>query len=175
MYYIVDLEVQSNRKLPERVVLCGAPNGVQVAVPMDIGIRTDSDIFFTRRIDLGTTAPSIGDTYAILVTYTDGTSETVTPGVTSVVGSTPTLTSPIGTTSMTSPMFAWTSPGGIIYQELQLRDSNSTLWDVFPLDPSVGLLSYTGTLNAGTYSWSISVQDANGNAGQAQATFTVGP
>jgi hypothetical protein len=54
--------------------------------------------------------PNVGDAYGLQITYSDGSSETVTRKVSGVVGSFGANPSPVGTGTNLTPTFSWTDP-----------------------------------------------------------------
>ncbi len=150
---------------------------------------------FQLYLNLGTTAPTAGDSYPVNVTYSDGSSETLVFEVSNVLSTFATGLAPTGTSGSTTPTFMWVDPvcgACSTYTYLFYISDNlgNTVWSVpgsgnglppgttsltWPTDPtdssnapSIGSLS-TST----TYSWSVTVQDSNYN--QAIETVSYQP
>jgi len=192
-------------KLPVAVTLLNSYNtdGANIdSGPMDIANCAVSNTNcssgqtgFQIFLNLGTTAPSIGDAYLFNVTYSDGTTGTLVATVTNVLSTFATSLSPqTGTSTSTTPTFTWTDPvcgacGGYTYL-FYLSGPSGTVWSVpgngnglppgttsltWAVDPtSSSNLPSVSSLTLGTsYSWSVTVQDGNYN--QAIVTVTYQP
>lgn len=131
--------------------------------------------------------PKVGDAYSFLVTYSDGTSETVTGSVTGVVTAFATGLTPAGSVpGDTTPTFTWTDPASASSYSYQfyLSDNNGNMiWQIpgnnsnsgnfgssitsitWGTDPtgSTNPPSVSPLTSGTTYNWQISAQDANGN------------
>jgi hypothetical protein len=193
--YSLDLEVRQGIKLPIAVTLASGPNLIN---PVDMGPQCSGCDSFQYNAGIGSNVPKVGDTYTFDVTYSDGTTGTVTGVVSGVLTSSalPTLISPTGTGIDDTPSFDWTYPANAsnyVYQFWVCCGSNGTIWSipgnnsnsngftssqitpplVWGVDPTNSSnLPSPSTLSAGTnYSWAIWAEDSNGNAAQAQLNF----
>jgi hypothetical protein len=190
--YNIDLRVNGLIRLPVAVELVSGPN---VAIPVDIasgafnGYADEFDYWSNLN---GT--PKAGDSYGLKVTYSDGTSETLTAKVSAVLSAFVTNLSPTGSDVSTTPNFSWTdpaSPSSYVYQ-FQLEDSNhNTIWQISGKDQNSNGFPYTihsitwgvdptgggntpnvSSLNSSaTYNWQIQAYDANGNEATTQVSF----
>jgi hypothetical protein len=161
---------------------------------MDIGDCGDCGNEFSFSLNVNS-RPNTGDSYGLKVTYSDGTSETLNPAVSTVLDAFATNLLPSGSGASTTPTFLWTypsSPASYSYQ-FQLMDSTSgnTIWQipsnksnsngfsnsvtqiVWGTDPTGNNnLPTVGNLGDGCpYQWQIATQDSNGNSAQFQASF----
>jgi len=137
--------------------------------------------------------PTTSDTYGVLVTYSDGTLQTLTAKA-SVLDAFATNLSPMKTKISTTPTFTWTDPtnassyvyGFTVYDSnyntiWQIPSNNSKLsgfpytitslkWGVDPTDatnkPTVTSLS-GGT----TYIWILTAHDSNGNSSRIGVSY----
>jgi hypothetical protein len=176
-------------KRPVAVELISGPN---VVAPEDFAAcgycNTLSKFYFTFN---PTAAPTAGDSYVFQVTYSDGTSETLSPKVSGLVG-VPTNLSPTGPGSNTTPTFTWTDPANAssyLYQFGLQDDIGNTLWWVgtgWGGFPSTTTQLNWGTNPAGntspaptvssltpgmTYNWWVEAVDSNGNWGQTYVDY----
>ncbi|MDE3188074.1 MAG: putative Ig domain-containing protein, partial [Acidobacteriota bacterium] len=191
--YSLGFDVRAGNKLPVAVTLTSGPNVIN---PVDIAACTYCGTpQFYYSISVNGDRPTTSDAYAFLVTYSDGTSETLTATVSAVLDAFATNLAPQGTSSTsTTPTFTWTDPSSAssyIYQ-FYLWDSNgNTIWQIpgnnsklngfdstitsitWGTDPTGGGSTPTvGSLTSGaTYNWQISVQDSNGNSAQTQVDY----
>ena len=146
-------------------------------------------------LNLGTTAPTTGDTYILNLTYSDGSTGTMVATVTNVLSAFPTSMAPqTGGSTSTTPTFTWTDPvcgACSTYTYLfYLSSPTATIWSVpgsgNGLAPGTNSITWAvdptnssntpsvGSLTVGTsYSWSVTVQDSNYN--QAIETVTYQP
>nr|MDA8423622.1 hypothetical protein [Nitrospiraceae bacterium] len=186
--YNVNFRIRDIMKRADKATVMSGPN---IPLPLDLGR------FYNNLQDyiwLGTTAPTIGDAYTVNVTYSDGTSETVTVSVTGLVGTSNLATpvSPTGVISDTTPTFTWSAPssapaGGYTYDlTIQQQNGGNWIWS-YPNNGPSGMLSSQlsvlyntdgsasqSALTPGTnYDWWIAVNDSNGNVGQNHATFSI--
>jgi hypothetical protein len=180
--YAVDARVSSDVK---RVVAVTLLSGPGMVFPMDLPADPD----FGVTADLGSRAPAVNDEVRYSVSYSDGTSEVLTSRVTAVLSSFARnlALDTAAPYSPGAPLFTWDPPasppaGGYGYA-LALWGGSASWWypasDV-PL-PSTTLeaeynvdgSAWPATLGAGTYFWSVTVVDANGNAAWKEATFTI--
>ena len=194
--YSIDLRDDGNVKLPVAVELTSGPH---VVVPVDIAtgaFNGDVDEFDYSPSINGAT-PSVGDTYGFNVTYSDGTTGTVTAAVTAVLNAFATLVTPapLATGVSATPNFSWTDPANAssYAYEFQLENSNySTIWEIpaehsnsngfsnsitaltWDVDPTgSGDLPSVSSLNGNSaYYWSITAADSNENSAEVQSSFT---
>jgi hypothetical protein len=193
--YQIDLRDDGVIKLPVAVELTSGPH---VVVPADIatGAFNGDDDEFDYWPNINGATPSVGDTYGFNVTYSDGTSETLTASVTAVLNAfaTPVSPAPLATGVSTTPNFSWTDPSSASSYSytFQLWNSNgSTIWQIpaqhsssngfsssitsitWDVDPtSSGDLPSVSSLNgSSTYYWSIQASDSNENSATVQTSF----
>ncbi len=197
--YNLSFQVNGLIKQPVAVTLISGPNVIN---PVDIalcgGVGSSCGHGFQIFFGTGTTVPSIGDTYTFNVTYTDTTTTTITAVITGVLNAFATSLSPqTGTSTSTTPTFAWTyplTPANYVYSFGICCSSNSDIWDIpannsqtngftsaqiptaqipWNTDPTgSGSTPSIGSLVHGTtYSWQIQVQDSNGNSAQTQVQY----
>jgi hypothetical protein len=190
--YNLDLYVQEMAKLPVAVQLT---SGSGVTVPIDIALcglpGSGCGQGFRISAFFGTTAPTVGNTYSFNVTYSDGTTATVTAMVTAVLTGYAYNLAPTGSGVSTTPTFTWTDPANAsnyIYEMDLSQASGGTIWIVpgngalptsttsitWGVDPTdSGNTPTVSSLSAGTlYDWEIKVTDSNGNQVVTQASFT---
>jgi hypothetical protein len=174
-------------------------DGANVTGPINVALCGQSGTScgqgFQLYFNLGTTAPTVGDTYYFTVNFSDGTSGPFNAAVTGVLSNFATGLAPTtGTSVSTKPTFSWTAPvcgacSSYVYQ-FQLSPTNSSdIWDVpgnangLPYSPTTLVWGVDPTessntpsvssLTSGTnYSWSIGVTDGNGNEAITQASYT---
>jgi hypothetical protein len=140
--YDVDLNVREGNKLPVAATLTAASNP-NVITPVDVAFCNNCGTpQFQYYASIGGDVPSVGDTYTFNVTYSDGTTGTVTGTVTgwngtgALVGATDLATNPAptGTSSTsTTPTFTWTyppSPSSYTYQFYISDNNGNTLWQI---------------------------------------------
>ncbi|MGD0890571.1 MAG: putative Ig domain-containing protein [Terracidiphilus sp.] len=192
--YNLAFKVQGNAKLPVAVTLA---SGANVLVPADYGLCTScgNTQEFNFYVSLYSFPPVTGNPYGLLITYSDGTSETLTPTVGNILSAYATDLLPDSTGASLTPTFTWTDPANAsdyTYQ-FQLTDQNgNTIWQIpgqnsnsngfastitsitYGTDPTGGGSTPTLTqLATGTtYTWWIQVDDANQNQATTQVQFT---
>ena len=198
--YKVDLRVTGLYKLPVAVQLTAAPSPGAVN-PADYATGAfNGDVDeFDNQPNLNGSTPKAGDSYNLLVTYSDNTSEPLAVTIPSggVLNAFATLISPASqaTGVSTTPNFSWTDPANssnYVYQ-FQLQDTNNnTIWQIpggnhnksngfsnsitsltWGVDPTgSGNVPSVTSLNNGTvYQWSIQATDANNNEATIQQSF----
>ncbi|MGD0735693.1 MAG: putative Ig domain-containing protein [Terracidiphilus sp.] len=202
--YNLSFAVDAGNKLPVAVVLQPSSNGdgANVVAPMDIAscaVNADTGSGcgqgFQINANLGNLAPTSGDTYSFLVTYSDGTSGTVTATVTNVLTAFATNLSPTGTGVSVTPTFSWTDPAdasNYVYNFSLSDQFGNQIWQIpgnnsnsngfssaytsltWGTDPTGGgsMPTVTSLNGLATYYWQIQVQDAYGNQSTASANFT---
>ena len=183
--YNVNFDVRESDKLPVAVTMTAGPNVIQ---PIDLGRCNDcGHVQYNYSASLGSTQPSVGSTYSFLVTYNDGTSETVTASVTGVNSAFATGLTPSGSVpGDTTPTFSWTDPSSAssyTYQFYLSNNNGNTIWQIpgnnsnsssfsssitsitWGTDPTSSNNSpIVPSLTSGTtYNWQITAQDSNGN------------
>jgi hypothetical protein len=194
--YNLSFQVNGLIKQPVAVTLVSGPNVIN---PVDIGVcggvgsncGQGSQIYF----NIGSTAPTVNDTYTLNVTYSDGTTGALTAKVTAILNAFATSLAPqTGTSVSTAPTFTWTYPtnaSSYTYQ-FYMNDSNGdTIWQIpgsnsksngfsstttsitWGTDPTGGgSTPSVGSLTLGTnYNWQIQVQDSNGNSAVTQVQY----
>ncbi|MGA1984418.1 MAG: chitobiase/beta-hexosaminidase C-terminal domain-containing protein [Acidobacteriaceae bacterium] len=135
---------------------------------------------------LGYVTPTVGDTYTFDVTYSDGTTGTVTASVTTILTNFATNLAPAtGTTSSLTPTFSWTDPVNASNYTYQFFVNSNTaqIWRIpgvssgstgfsssittipWYADPTGGGSHPTVTSLSPniTYVWYVELQDSNGN------------
>lgn len=176
--YGLSYEIAANGKRPIRAVIL---SGDFVSPPIDLGLQRDD---FGPPV-LGTewelsSAPAVGSSVTIEVTFEDGSTVTLSPAVTAVL-SLPTATSPVGT-GTTTPTFTWdpplSPPAEYIYTfTLWQPGGGGDLWYREGLPSTQTSLVYPATpppapLTAGTdYRWRIRVIDPAGNSATHEVGF----
>jgi hypothetical protein len=144
-------------------------------------------------------SPSVGDSYGLLVTYSDGTSETLTATVAAVLNSFATNLAPTtGTSQSTTPTFSWTdaanasgylysfdlysTTGGPIWQ-IPSNNSNFTgfpssitsiTWGTDPTGDTSNLPSVSSLTDGTTYDWVITAYDSNFDSASIQVSYEPG-
>ena len=205
--YNVGFQVNGGYKLPVAVeLLSETPNvsGTVADVVLPADIATDAFNNYNDEFDYWpqvTGTPVAGDSYSFKVTYSDGTSETLSAAVTGVLSAFATNLSPTGTGVSTTPNFSWDYPSSAssyLYQfQLNVNNGNTVwkipadhsnsngfassispfiTWDVDPTNtgdlPSSSYLTSGGLSASTTYNWSISAYDANMNEAKTSVSFT---
>jgi hypothetical protein len=198
--YNLNFQLRGTLKLPVAATLTSGPN---VISPVDLalcgGIGSSCGSGFQIYFNIGATAPNVGDTYTFNVTYSDGTTGTVTASVTAVLNAFATGLSPqTGTSTSVQPTFTWTNPANAssyIYSFGLCCGTNGDIWDIpgnnsnangfsssitsIPwitsgndITGTSGNLPSVTSLTLGTvYSWQIQVTDSNGNSAQTQVQY----
>lgn len=176
-WYNLKMAVQSMKK---HVVGVRLVSGPQIAGPVDIAWR-DNDFQFWQNVG----RPQVKDTYTVLLTYADGSSQTFYPEVTAVLDTFATPLAPNGYINDTNPTFSWTapSPGPADYLYsiwVSHTEGYQSVWDAWALPKTQTSIVYgsRGDLreqlnNGASYRWSITVVDRNGNQAENQRTFSV--
>jgi hypothetical protein len=191
--YNLNFQISGIVKQPVAVTLTSGPNLIN---PVDIATCSSSCGNGSQiNFSLGTTAPNIGDTYTFSVIYSDLTTGTVTASVTGVLNAFATGLSPqTGTGTSVTPTFSWSDPANASNYSytFSLCCSNGTdIWDIpgqnsnangfsssissipWNTDPTGGgSAPSVSSLTLGTvYTWSIQVQDSNGNSASTQVQY----
>jgi hypothetical protein len=191
--YTLYLDVTPVGKLPIAVELTSVPAGSNILTPADVAwcfsCGLDKFSSFNPSYNFDSTAPTVGSSYGVKVSYPDGTSDTAAPQVTAIVPNWTTNLSPAGPQSAIngSPDFTWTYPanaGSYLYN-FWLGDVNwNTVWSIpniysgsndftSALSPSITWASdptdpintpTISTLSTGAiYYWEVQVFDTHGN------------
>lgn len=169
----------------KRLVAVTLVSGKNIPVPADVALQWDFSIWSY----LGASVPTVGDTYTFRVAFSDGTTGTVSSSVTAVLSSfaqvlTETTT---GSYSFGVPLFSWTapaSPPASYGYTVSLNGNGGANWyypnSNTPLPSSTLQVVYNAdgraspsTLTTGTYTWGVSVQDADGNRATKQRNYVV--
>jgi hypothetical protein len=194
--YNLNLQIRGSVKQPVAVQLTSGPNLIN---PIDIALCGGSGSScgqgFQISFSIGTTAPGVGDTYTFNLTYSDGTTGTLTASVTAVLNAFATSLSPqTGTSTSVTPTFTWTDPlnaSNYVYSFSLCCSTNGDIWDipgqnsnangfsssttsiVWGTDPTGGgsTPSISSLVLGTTYTWQIQVQDSNGNSAQTQVQY----
>jgi hypothetical protein len=202
--YDLSFQVAGAIKLPVAVTLATSTNadGANIITPMDIGVCSGGNNGcgqgFQVNVSLNSVSPSVGDTYTFNVTYSDGTTGTLTATVTGVLSAFATNLLPNCTTACTStsttPTFTWTDPANAsnyTYQFYLSSNNGGTIWQIpgnnsntngfsnsitsitWGTDPTGGGSTPTiPNLVLGTsYQWQIQLQDSNGNQATTQVNY----
>jgi hypothetical protein len=190
--YTLNFETRETNKLPVAATIVSGPN---VNYPLDLGACTDCGTpqFYTN-FSIDSVRPTTSDAYGILVTYSDGNSETLTATVSAVLDAFPTdLLPQTGTSTSTTPTFSWTDPtsaSSYVYV-FSINDNNGNeIWQIpsdnselsglpstitsitWPTDPTDSSNSPSTTLNTSTtYNWQVQAIDSNGNSAMTQVSY----
>jgi hypothetical protein len=181
-FYMVDNRVMACVRRPVAVTVL---SGKGLPLPLDVAKQWGFDVWMY----LGATAPSVGDTYRFSVLYDDGTSEILAATVTGVLGTFATgLTETTGAPhSAGVPLFSWTAPSPApsgSYGYWVSLGGNGQSWYYpnagIPMPSTTTSVEYnadggasSATLPSGMYTWSVTVEDANGNRATRQKSYTV--
>jgi hypothetical protein len=198
--YNLSFDLRKANKLPVSATITSGPNVIN---PVDLGLcDTCGNPQFQYYFNIGTAVPTVGDSYGMLVTYSDGTSETVTGTVSAVLTASQLATglSPSGPSSgSTTPDFTWTYPANAssYLYSFYLSGNSGNIWNIpgnnsqangftsgqipvpagiqFPTDPTdpTNSPSVSSLTSGDTYNWQIQTQDSNGNQAQTQVYFIV--
>jgi hypothetical protein len=193
--YTIGFKVNGLLKLPVAVELATGPAPGAV-IPADIANNafsgnSDKFNFWTS---LNGVTPKVGDTYTLNVTYSDGTTQTLTVAVSAVLDALATNLSPQGSSVSLTPNFSWTDPANAsnyTYQFWLCCNSNGTIWQIPGNNSSSnGFSSAITSITWGTdptssnnppsvsalsgstsYSWQIQASDTNGDSAQVVVNF----
>ncbi|SJZ88770.1 IPT/TIG domain-containing protein [Trichlorobacter thiogenes] len=176
--YRLDFIFAPQEKRPAHLTITSGP---QMTVT-DLTINSWGEFWSSHPI---ATVPSVGNTYAITVTYTDGTQDTtLTKSVSDVITVGANQTYPAGLTAVPSstldPWFSWNTLAGrpnspYVYHVMlqQANTSGDYLFETI-LPPDRNSVEFTGgTLSTGTtYNWGIEMIDSRGNRSTSWTSFT---
>lgn len=178
-WYSLGNTVEDNTKRAVRVVLFSGPG---LPVPVDMPREEEHRLWSNG----SSTAPTVGSTYKYKAFYADGTSAILSSTVTAVLNTFPTnlTTSTASPYSAAQPLFQWTAPSPLptfsYGYRVELWGGSAGWWRDTTLPSSTTSVEWNDdgngwpwSLPAGTYTWSVSVEDANGNTAKRQATYTV--
>lgn len=178
-YSLQQIQVSGNVKLPVAATLTSGPN---TPVPLDLEAGQQGYLY----INLGSVRPTVGDSYAFAVAYSDGTSETLNATVTAVLDN---FATNLNATNVDTPTFTWTAPsplptnfnsynifvgqnnGGFVWNYPQ----NGTLTTTSVLYNVDGSASQSALSTGVTYQWQIGVNDLNGNSATIEAPLFTAP
>jgi hypothetical protein len=189
-WFSLNFQVRQNIQRPVTLQVTAGPN---MLVPEDVAKNGSKGFQFWT--GAGSVRPTLGDTYSLLVAYSDIATppETLHPTVAAVLDS---FVQSMTVSAGTQPTYSWSAPAappaGYTYQ-FSLSDSTgnqiwnvpgnnsntnglassvtSLLWDADPTDPTNHPSVPSLTIGV-TYQWMISVRDINGNSAQMQQSFT---
>jgi len=197
--YGVQPQVYYLAKLPVAVTLLSSSNsdGANITGPIDVANCQTSNSscghgfqFYYQGLPVSAAA---GDTYTFSVTYSDGTTQTLTyslPAVLNVYASN--LSPTTGSSTSTTPTFTWTDPANASDYSYQfaLNSNQSTIWEIgqdgsgngfastitsipWGTDPTGnGNTPSVNSLTAGdNYEWQINVVDSYGNQTATQVNY----
>jgi hypothetical protein len=134
--YSLSFDLRKGNKVPVSVTLI---SGLNVINPVDLGACGNNcgNPQFQYYANIGSTTPSVGQSYTFSVQYSDGTTDpAVTGAITGVVAASqlPTNLAPQGTGGSTTPTFTWTyplvNPSQYIYQFYICCNGNNTVWQI---------------------------------------------
>jgi|GEM_PF-944979 len=189
------LSLRPNLKRPVKARITTA---AKLSVPVDLPLVDFGGGLHAASFDLGGVAPAAGDSYTLSVTYSDGTTDSVTGQVTAVLA-TVAASTPVGSITNPTPVFTWTGPTpgptGTWTQDLEVIGyETSKLFSGGFVDQVVGyayglpsttksvpwsnltlVSGFTGLSNnfLDSYDWQLTVTDANGNWSRTVTTFSL--
>jgi uncharacterized protein (DUF2141 family) len=153
--------------------------------PQDLGNTGEG---FTALTDLGSTRPLSTDAFSCLVTYADGSQETLTTGITGFLADLPQDPQPDGTAGVgLTPVFTWRPPASapttFWYNVYVWCESSGVAWDTgwlpstqtsltYGTDPTDASNTAPALTRGTTCQWMLTIADANGNMGMNTLTFT---
>lgn len=178
--YDLNLSVKGMTKQPVAVSI---NSGFDPALNMPIDLAQDGDSF---RGWFNSSRPAVGNTYQMIVTYADSTTETVFVSVSGLLEVFPTPLTPIGPIPYNNgtPTFSWSAPSpapvGTYTYSLWLNPVNGdSVWDLWDQPSTLTSIVYNADGNAKQaalsdgveYAWQLSVSDSNGNQASQQVNF----
>lgn len=143
--YSLNVQDQALLKLPVSVSVTSSTNtdGANVVTTTDVATCAATNNCgqgFQLGFSLAGVAPTVGDTYSVLVTYLDGSTETLTPSISTVLGASAFATSlaprcaPTCTSTSTTPTFTWTYPtadtGSNYTYSFYLSGPSGSVWQI---------------------------------------------
>jgi hypothetical protein len=180
--YALNFRAVSGTKLVTKAVL-GTGTNVGTSVPYDLGVSLN-DQRASLGVDwfnVGSVAPLVNDSDSMTVTYSDGTTETLSASITGIVALATNLMPNTAGAGVT-PGFTWAppSPAPASYTyEISVFTSGMGQWDIYGLPSSQSqpvTYNFDGkgkALSSGVqYQWWLYAQDAQGNRSATGAVFT---
>jgi len=181
-FYSLGEFVAPNGKQPVMATVTSGPN---VKGPIDLAIDGFSSSFNGGQ-SLGPVLPAVGNSalYNFQVTYTDGSSETLTSSPSAVLAESA-LNTPVGTASSGVPTFSWSAPSPApalqyFYQLVVFDVVGNILWApqfnssttavLYNADNTASLTTLT---SGASYGWTLTTTDVKNNSSTASAFFTV--
>ena len=190
--YSINIRATFGAKLPISMTLLSGPN---VVVPYDMNADEHSSSY--NPIFSNSVSPLVGDTYQLLVTFSDESTATIPAQVTAVLAfPTPiAMNSPVAG-SAPVPVLNWAAPSPLptslpYSYSVNLNNSNGTAqenWSYYGGNNSNGIPSTQTSVvfdtdgsaspsasltPGGTYNWSVSVSDNSNNSATYSASYTV--
>lgn len=191
--YGMSLSLRPNLKRPVKARITA---GAKLSVPVDLPLVDFGGGLHGATFELGGITPAAGDAYALSVTYSDGSTETLTGQVTAVL---PVVraNAPVGGITNATPLFSWSgptpAPTGTWFQDLEVIGyetskifSGGFVDEVvgysYGLPPSTQSLpwaqltrvsGFTGMSNnfLDSYDWALTATDDKGNWSRTVTTF----
>ena len=142
-------------------------SGPNVAVPLDLGYSPNNGNQYVGFAN-GSIAPAVGQSYAFLVTYADGSTQILIGSLSAVLGP-DNLAQNLVASSVSgadTPTFSWSPPAtppALTPFTYDLQNLGTNGIAVPSSVTSVNLKTSGVTLQSGTYDWQVQVQDADGN------------
>jgi hypothetical protein len=168
---------RSNKWLTDVIVASGPRMNLPIDVLGPFSITTQA----------GTTPSAVGDTYVFDAAYTDDSSEMILNSLTAVLNPPATMTV-VSVPTLATPTFTWSVPSPVPVKtpytySISLEDDNDPLgasWTESNIPSSQTSILYNNNLTASalqltaghTYTWSVTVTDADGNSATRSRTFT---
>jgi hypothetical protein len=171
--YSLLFTIDRNFKLPVGVAVTAG-----LSETIDLGI--DSWGGFDAWRQNGTSRPGVPELYDFLVTYSDGSSETIQVGTTAVLDSPAMPLGPIGQVAgATTPTFRWVGPQvdevtQPFSYELYMYDGQGFNWDSDDIPSDQFSYTYDGQplVTDTQYFWQVSIFDKNDNNVSYNVDFT---
>ena len=191
--YGMTLTLRPNLKRPVKARITTA---AKLSVPVDLPLVDFGGGLHGATFDLGGIAPAAGDSYTLSVTYSDGTTDTVTGLVTALLP-TAVATAPVGGITSATPVFSWSGPSpaptGTWVQDLEVVGyelskilsggfNGDVVGYAYGLPPATKSLPWADLKLAGgftglsnnildNYDWQLTATDAQGNWSRTVTTF----
>ncbi|MGK2906998.1 MAG: FG-GAP repeat domain-containing protein [Desulfuromonadales bacterium] len=171
--YSLIFNIDRNFKRPVGVAVTSG-----LSQTIDLGVDTWGGFNAWRQV--GTSRPGVPELYDLLVTYSDGSSETITAGTTAVLDSPAMPLGPIGQVAgATTPTFRWVGPqvneaAQPFLYGLNMYDGHGLNWGAWDIPSDQLSYIYDGQpLVTGTqYFWNVSIFDENDNQISYNVDFT---
>jgi hypothetical protein len=176
-WYHLQLSVQSMKK---QVVRAQVLPGPQIASAIDLA-RHENQFEVWKNVS----RPSVDDAYPVVLTYFDGSTETVNCTVTGVLDAFATPVSPVGYLAYEpNPTLRWSAPSvapadfrySLWVNPVSAPDQGWDVWGI-PKTQSSWVYGMQGDVveqtldREASYDWAITVTDRYGNQAQNQASF----